>query len=493
MTFTRWSVLALALGCVLLALWRLEGARTGLDISEHNVGTTPVTVYANPATPPGPAVVIAHGFAGSRQLMEAFSLSLAHAGYVAVSFDFEGHGRNPVAMSGDVTSIDGTTRLLMAETGRVSRFARDLAQSDGRLALLGHSMASDIVVRQTRADTTVAATVAVSLFSQAVTATQPARLLAINGAWEPGLRQEARRVLRLIDPAAEEGQSVKSAGVTRRAVFAPHVEHVGVLYSATSLREAREWLDQTFGRQSTAPLATTGGWIALLLAGLVALAWPLAGGLPKGPAPAPLALRDYALALVAATLLAPLILAPVELRFLPVLVADYLGQHMLVFGALALGILYWRGLRLSPRDSALIAGALVFLGLGVFGLALDRYVAAFMPIPARWPIIAALSLGAVAFMLADAALTGAGAAPFWRRLGTKLGFLTSLGIAVALDPEGLFFLLIILPVIVLFFLIFGTMGGWAGRRSGAVMGVGIGLGLILAWSLGVSFPMFSSG
>ena len=49
-------------------------------------------------------------------------------------------------MSGDVTSIDGTTRLLMEETGRVTDFAVGLPGAQPRVALVGHSMASDVVV-----------------------------------------------------------------------------------------------------------------------------------------------------------------------------------------------------------------------------------------------------------------------------------------------------------------------------------------------------------
>jgi hypothetical protein len=63
---------------------------------------------------------------------------------------------------------------------------------------------------------------------------------------------------------------------------------------------------------------------------------------------------------------------------------------------------------------------------------------------------------------------------------------------VALDFERLFFLAIIFPVIVLFFLVFGSMGRWVGTAAGATP-VGLALGLILAWSLGVSFPMFAAG
>jgi hypothetical protein len=486
----RWGCLVLSILAIALAVIRLEGVRAGLEIRHDTVGTTPVTVYRNADPAPAPAVVIAHGFAGSRQLMEAFALTLARAGYVAVSFDFEGHGRNPVPMSGDVTRIDGTTQLLMSETGRVTDYALGLPGVDGRVALLGHSMASDVIVRQTLADPRVSATVAISMFSAAVTADAPTRLIAISGAWEAMLRAEALRVLQLVDPEAAEGDTARAGDVTRRAVAAPNVEHVGVLYSGTSLREARDWLDATYDRRSETALATTGGWIALLLAGLVGLAWPLSALVPAQQRPAPLPGRDFAVALGAASLATPLVLWPVDLQILPVLVADYLALHLLVFGLTVCGILWARGHR--PGGLRIAVGlALAVYGIAVFGGALDRYVASFMPHPGRLPIIAAIAVGAVAFMLADTWLSGAGAAPLWRRAAAKLGFFVSLGIAVALDFEGLFFLLIILPVIVLYFAVFGTMGGWLGRRTGAVGGIGLGLGLVLAWSLGVSFPMFA--
>jgi hypothetical protein len=222
----------------------------------------------------------------------------------------------------------------------------------------------------------------------------------------------------------------------------------------------------------------------------VGLAWPLSALAPRGPRPATLPRRDFALALGAASLATPLVLWPVEIEILPVLVADYLALHLLVFGLVACGILWARGHR--PGGWRMAVGlALAVYGIAVFGGALDRYVASFMPYAGRLPIIAAIAVGAVAFLLADTWLSGAGTAPLWRRATAKLGFFVSLGIAVALDFEGLFFLLIILPVIVLYFAVFGTMGGWLGRRTGAVGGIGAGLGLVLAWSLGVSFPMFA--
>ena len=74
----------------------------------------------------------------------------------------------------------------------------------------------------------------------------------------------------------------------------------------------------------------------------------------------------------------------------------------------------------------------------------------------------------------------------------RLGFLTSLVGAAFLDLDRLLFVLIILPVIGLFFLVLGPLGRWVARHSGAGA-AGLGLGIILAWALGVSFPLFVAG
>lgn len=105
-------------------------------------------------------------------------------------------------------------------------------------------------------------------------------------------------------------------------------------------------------------------------------------------------------------------------------------------------------------------------------------------------VVLGLGLGAVPFMLGDGLMTDGGRAKVWRVVVARGAFLASLGAAVMLDFEGLFFLIIILPVILLFFVLFGTMAGWVGRRTHLPAAAGLGLGLVLAWSLGVTFPMF---
>jgi pimeloyl-ACP methyl ester carboxylesterase len=485
----RWGNLVvgvLSLGIIALSVMMLERGRAGLEVRDLTVGTTPATLYTQPGAA-GPLVVVAHGFAGSRQLMLAYSLTLAQSGYVVLAFDFEGHGRNPVPMSGDVDAIEGTTQRLVDETLRVLAAGRALVAAGSDVALLGHSMATDVIARAAIADGGVAAMVGISMFSQAVTPTQPPHLLVISGQWEGMLRDAGLRMARQVDPAAVEGVTVSAGDVTRRAVVAPMVEHVGVLYSATAVREARDWLDASFGRESAAPLVMPGLWILTLLAGIVVLMRPVSRLLPKAVAlpVAPVSARRFWAAVLVPAVLVPVVAVAIYRPFLPVLVADYLMIHLALFGVVQLVILrVWP----LPRVVWVAATALVVWGLLVFGLAIDRYGASFVPTGQRLGIIAALAVGTVPFMLGDCMVAVGG----WRRLVARLAFLASLVAAAFMDLERLLFVLIIMPIIGLFFLILGPMGRWVARQSGTGA-AGLGLGVILAWALGVSFPLFVGG
>jgi pimeloyl-ACP methyl ester carboxylesterase len=481
--------LSVGLFALLLAawsLWVLEGARQGVVIEDLRLGDTPMTRMSDGSG--GPPVVIAHGFAGSRQMMQAYGLTLARAGYDVHAFDFLGHGRHKVPMGGDVTSVEGTTRLLVDQTAEVIAMAR--TRGDGAaVALLGHSMATDVLVRVAAETEGVGPLILLSPFSQAITATEPKDLLMIAGAWEARLSEFALEQVRQIDPEAGFGEVVGRDGLRRMALQAPMVEHVAILHSRAAQRATLDWLNGFHGRDQGTNVPPTGWALIGLLTAITALFGPVARLLPRRETPdMPLSARGLAVAIGLPALAAPLLATQVETKVLPVLVADYLALHLMIYGVLQLAVLGW--LRGRPGWPApLAAGLLVVWTLGVFGLALDRYGANFWPTPERLAIIAALCLGAVPFMLADSWLAhGAG---LWRRVLARVGFLASLGIAVALDFGGLFFLLMIAPVIVLFFLSFGVMGRAVAQRSGP-MAAGLGLGLALAWALGVSFPLFSA-
>jgi pimeloyl-ACP methyl ester carboxylesterase len=333
-----WLALAALLAAV--AVWHLERARVGVETRAVTAGRTPATLYTATGAGPAPLVVVAHGFAGSRQLMAASSLHLARAGYTVLAYDSEGHGRNPVPMSGDVTAIDGTTRLLVEELLRVLDAGLALPESQGGAALLGHSMASDIVVRAALADSRVDAVIAVSMFSEAMTAAEPERLLMISGQWEGRLREVSLAAARQVEAGVAEGETAVAGEVRRRAVLAPLREHLGVLYSATTLRESERWLNAAFGRDGEAPLRATGRWILLLLLAIVLAFRPIAGLLPAPRPPlSPVTAGRFWTAILLPAALAPLLGVLLYQPLLPVLVADYLALHLALYGGLQLALL----------------------------------------------------------------------------------------------------------------------------------------------------------
>ena len=491
----------IAIAC---ALWRLQANTAGVDIRPMDIAGTPATIYRPASGALGPVVVIAHGFAGSGRLMQSFALTFARNGYVAATFDFPGHGRNPTPLTGDLEHVEGATRVLVAETAKVAAAVRGLG--DGRLAVLGHSMASDIVVRFAESDPDVAATIAVSMFSPAVTRTAPKNLLVIVGDWEGFLKTEALRAVSLATaPAAPEPGVTYGAigeGTGRRVAFSPHVEHASVLFSQASMREALAWLDQTFGVVRSTPPAIDdrGPWILVLLAGGVALARPLSTLLPAVAIPktgAGLGWRRLAGPLAIPMIATPILLRFAPTHFLPVLVADYLAVHFAVYGLIAAIMLVWArrlggaAARAAVSIPALAAVAAAITAYGFVALVwpIDSFVTSFVPGRERVALVAALMIGTALYFLSDEWLTrgpgaGRGAYP-----ASKLAFLASLALAIALDFERLFFLILIVPVIAVFFVVHGLFSGWAYRRTGHPFAAGIANAIAFAWAIGVTFPL----
>jgi dienelactone hydrolase len=521
-----WLTAGLALLAIVAAVGHLERAAQGLVISTQRLGPTPVTVF-KPAAAAGaaPVVLVAHGFAGSQQLMQPLALTLARNGFVAVTFDFPGHGRNSAPMRGGLADQQASQRTLLATLEQMGAFARGLARAsggNGGYAVVGHSMASDIVVRHAQAHADVQASVGVSLFAPSIQAGTPANsprnLLVIDGALEPQMM--AGEALRVVAQAAGPGAVSATTygnfedGSARRAVLSPGVEHIGVLYSAHTLAETLDWLDAAFGRpRAVQPfIDARGPWLGLLLTGVVALAWPLSRLLPcvrthrptaraSAPAHGPFETRRWwrwrgqaPLTLLPA-LITPLLLWKMPGNFLPILLGDYLVLHFALYGLLTLAGL--RGLGAGPAHLA--RGDAAWLGLAILfasayallavGAPVDRYVFNVRPEPVRLPLIAALCAGTLVYFLADEWLTRGTAAAPGAYLASKICFLLSLVLAIGLNPQRLFFLAIIVPAVLLMFVIYGLFSRWACRRTGHPAVAAIANALAFGWFIAVTFPL----
>ena len=442
--------------------------------------------------------------------MLSYAQALAKRGYFAVTFDYLGHGRHPEALRGDVTQVEGATQALIEQTRAAADFALTQPEADGRLALLGHSMASDIIVRYAARDPRVASTIAISMFSTAVTADEPRNLLVVVGGLEGFLKEEALRVQGLVTPNPRAGETLGdfTAGTARRVAFAPGVEHVGVLYSRAALSEVVLWLDAVFD-QPTANLAFASRGLAIvaLLVGLATLAWPLSTLLPTlvdPPRGASLSWPELAVAALLPAILTPLILVRFPADFMGVLVGGYLAVHFLIYGLIG-GACLWvlRGRHAGPgtpatdtRSRAYVPFALVTLLAslylaGAFAWALDSFVTSYAITPTRWPLVGATFIGTLAYFLADEWIAHGEHTATGAHLFTRLCFLLSLGLAVALSFEELFFLLIIAAVIVIYFLVYGFFSRWVYRATGHPAVGAIANAVAFAWALGAVFPFLA--
>jgi hypothetical protein len=268
------------------------------------------------------------------------------------------------------------------------------------------------------------------------------------------------------------------------------------------MAEALAWFDAVFANNGSGYLDEPGPWLGLLFAGLVLLGWPLAALLPRA---ATLARCGFGLgwlrllpAAIAPAVLTPLITYALPTDFLPILLGDYLAVHFAVYGVLtAICILILRRRFDGPSDAGGVrwfslagAAALVALySIGAIGTPIDRYLTSFMPIASRVPLIAAVLAGTIPYFVADEYLTrGARAAPGGYAF-TKLCFLASLMLAVSLNLPRLFFLIIIVPVMLIFFVIFGLFSTWSYRRTWHPLVGALANALAFAWAIAVVFPV----
>jgi pimeloyl-ACP methyl ester carboxylesterase len=505
---------AALLSATLLAygVLRLEQERRGLTIRESSVGAMPVTVFQRTLPAPqaaGPVVVVTHGFAGSQQLMQPLALTLAASGYTAVTFDLPGHGRNAAPMSGGMADPERSMNTLLTAIDAASQWASRMAPAGAGVAMVAHSMSSDLVVQYAQSHPEVWATVALASSAPGIDdrspPDRPRNLLVIEGEFETRLHGAALRALgRSGGPGARPDVTYGrfEDGSARRAVFARGVEHIGVLYSAQAASETISWLDQAAGA-SAAPalaIASYGAPLGLVLIGVLGLGWSLARVLPRGaaapagwPAPSPVAWRQFWPLVALPALLTPLLLWPVRSDFLPILLGDYLALHFGLYGLIT-GLLVWRraAARLPrARLPALAAAtaAWVLFDLLAIGLPVNRYLFNLALIPERGLMLPAIAAGTLCWFLADETLTRGAQAPRAAYFASKFAFLLSLIIAIALDPRHLFFLALIVPAILLLFLIYGLFSRWSMRCIGHPAPAAVANALAFAWFIAAIFPL----
>jgi pimeloyl-ACP methyl ester carboxylesterase len=490
MKVRHWVMAVAGLMLLVLSYQQLGAAAQDLSITIMRSTEPTLHVLSPKGVPPGdrPLVLIAHGYSGSTVLMRGFALTLAHAGYTTVLWDFDGHGTNPRPMPSWAQDD-----ALQANAEVALNAFLDYGYGDlDRVAILGHSMGSGVALAFGQEHPGMAATIAVSPGGTQVTTDLPRNLLLMAGELEPRFVRNAEELL------AEAGGSGgdPAAGTARALVVIPGVEHISILFSPTAHAAARDWLDATFGPQPGAREYTDRRvvWYGLGLVGILLLGGalaPLVAG-PAATAPAPRRpLWWRLLAVAGGALLGTLVLwlagqAGLGLSgLLGLQVGGYLLVWFGVAGLLSLLLLWTRPSLPSWRAvlGGLMAFAILWLGVGLLG---QLVWLTWLLIPRRlllWPLGALLSLPW--FLAAGETVRGAGV---WGRIGWWLThsvvLVAAMLLALNLSP-GLGFIILTIP---LFPIILGLHAVAAGPHRGS-WPFAISGALFFSWLLLSVFPL----
>ena len=253
------SIYALIVGILLLFAIQLDKykyQRQHEDIGKENIEIIQSELPSKVFT------IICHGYAGSKEMMRQLAFDISNAGSNAVIFDFIGHGSNAQKLINNPTELSGTTQQLVDQLIDIIDFLKTKYGSEIKINLIGHSMASDIVIRASE-NQDISSIAAISPYSTKVTSNFPRDLLLTSGQFERHLRKHSLKFTQLIDPVANENIEYSNGTVRRKASYTKNTGHVSVIYSPHTSREIIEWFDLTNYERSI--WATHIIWILLSL------------------------------------------------------------------------------------------------------------------------------------------------------------------------------------------------------------------------------------
>lgn len=513
MRSVRTTILGL-LGVVLIAvsLIGLARAQSGGSVRSVDVSGVPVTVFST--SDQAPTVVIAHGFAGSAQIMDPLARALMRSGFTVVTYDTDGHGHNPVPLTLENSPRWVSSDALQATLGKVLDWTRDQPEVDStHIALLGHSMGAGAVVRYAaiNPDADLAAIMAISLPSATdIPAGQPAvppNLLLLVGSLEStSFTSAAVEGLRAGYPQGTVGQTYGDMDVrtARSAMTIQGADHIGIVFNQATADAAAAWLFAAVGMEpSPSPVSPVLLWIILALVGAGLLLVPVARytlGVAVESETSPQMTGWRVLALGAGTSVVASLVAKAAtpiLGIVPMSVGGYVIVWFLSAGVVLIGWWYLRhrpSTPISTRRS--FAGAIVITAVAVLALAIPGSMAwaPFALVGSRAAILPVLLLAFGCYFAGDELIGRR--SNFGARLGLIIGS-RLIAVAVILAAVSLLqapgFLMLLLPLMVLLFVILGWYASIVGRyRNGylaAVLVQAVPLSILVA----TTFPLVNAG
>lgn len=146
----------------------------------------------------------------------------------------------------------------------------------------------------------------------------------------------------------------------------------------------------------------------------------------------------------------------------------------------------------AHRQHLIAVLALTLLVIGyvflTFGVPAQLFLLNYFPPLRRVGIAFVVFVAMLPYFLADEYLTRGSDAPHGAYAITKICFVLSLVLALILDPS-LFFLVIVTPLFILYFMVYGPFSRRVYQRTGVIMIGAVANAFIFAWIIAAIFPL----
>ena len=426
-------------------------------------------------------IIIGHGFAGSKEMMRQIAYDVANAGSNAVLFDFIGHGLNQQKLVNQPTQLTGTTQQLVDQLSNIINFIYEKFGDEINISLIGHSMASDIVIRAS-ADKRVRSVVAISPYSTGITPDFPKDLLLISGQLESHLRSHALQMVKTFKPEAQENTEYASGKIRRKASFIENTGHVSVIYAPKTTKVIIDWLKlENYNR----PIWKNRiGWI------LIGMTFIVIGmsRLNNNLAMETISVLGNKKALIIALMATALSLSSglIEINLLPIYGFERIAIYFGLVGLFA--YLFSFDYQITGLKIDLLNWFKLILCFGILCFLINRYIGSFALSDNRITAFITLILPITLFSL----------------IIEKLIASSSLGITIllrGLPIIGFSMLLILFPekyglmfttvlIYILYFIVFGYIGRHQRKKIGHAK-VGLAHGIFLSFAFAATNPIFA--
>jgi pimeloyl-ACP methyl ester carboxylesterase len=503
------KVLALTfmLSIVLVAQYMIWQSHTDVSVVQETIAGNPVSRYMAGPDPAG-VVIVAHGFAGSKETMRPWGFALARQGFETYVIDQPGHGasnlRLPDWQGADREALGQNLRAIIDELVKRGR------AQPGKIALVGHSMGGQAVTTAAMADDRVRATVAVSsAYLEALPTDRPGNMLSLAASRDP---VEIARAVQAIAAQTGSNHGDFTRGTAREAEMVAGRNHMTIIFDAAVIDRTAEWIHAGLGTQPPARAPGAGwpwGWVAVALAGAFGAVLTCGAMLapitePRMPSGHQNINMSTALVTLAVTAFSA-VLATVYLRipWLGVAAADYLMPYFLVMAAvlMVLRALWPRdfgfpvSLGQEPAGTSLLRGAGIFLAfVGTFGPVMQMNLGHFMPTAPRILPMMALAVVFWLYFVQEEALKrnvalylSPLAAVLVGLAGKLVIILTWMGANALPNPP--IFLALITPVSLALLLGLELISFFLGRWRYTSVAIATFAALVLAWSVAITFPL----